>query len=35
MSEWFNFYTLIAFVLGVLLSAMVKGVVSQAKAKVA
>jgi hypothetical protein len=34
MSDWLNFYTLIAFVAGVLLSAMVKGWVGQAKAKV-
>ena len=33
MGDWFNFYTLVAFVLGVLLSAMVKGLVSQAKSK--
>lgn len=35
MSEFFNLYTLIAFVLGVLLSAMVKGLVGQVRSKVA
>ena len=35
MSEWFNFHTLVAFVLGVMLSAMVKGLVSQARSKIA
>lgn len=34
MSEFLNMYTLIAFVLGVLLSAMVKGVFGQLKSKV-
>jgi hypothetical protein len=34
MSEWFSLYTLIAFVLGVLLSAMVKGWVAAVKSKV-
>lgn len=35
MSSWFNLQTLIAFVLGVLLSAAVKGLVAQARSKVA
>jgi len=35
MSEFFNLYTLIAFVLGVLLSAMVKGLAGQVRSKVA
>lgn len=35
MSDYFTFQTLVAFVLGVLLSAMVKGWASSAKAKVA
>lgn len=35
MSDWFTLQTFVAFVLGVLLSAMVKGLVSSAKAKVA
>lgn len=35
MSDWFTIQTLIAFVLGVLLSAMVKGLVSNVKSKVA
>jgi hypothetical protein len=34
MSDWFTLQTFVAFVLGVLLSAMVKGVVSSAKSKV-
>lgn len=33
MNEWFTLQTFIAFVIGVLLSAMVKGWVSQAKSK--
>lgn len=35
MSDWFTVHTLIAFILGVLLSAMVKGWVAQVKGKVA
>ena len=35
MDGWFSWQTLIAFLLGVLLSAMVKGLVSQVKNKVA
>lgn len=35
MNGWITLQTLVAFVLGVLLSAMVKGWVGQAKAKVA
>lgn len=35
MSQWFNFHTLVAFILGVMLSAMVKGVVSSARSKIA
>lgn len=35
MSDWFTLQTFIAFVLGVLLSAMVKGWVSSAKSKIA
>lgn len=35
MSEWFSLQTLVAFVLGVMLSAMVKGLVSNVKNKVA
>lgn len=35
MSEWLNLKTLIAFVLGVLLSAMVKSWVSRARSAVA
>lgn len=35
MNEWFTLQTFVAFVLGVLLSAMVKGWASQAKAKLA
>jgi len=35
MSGWLNLQTLIAFILGVLLSAAVKGLVAQAKSKVA
>lgn len=34
MGEWFTFQTIVAFILGVLLSAMVKGGFSQLKAKV-
>lgn len=34
MSDWFTLQTFVAFVLGVLLSAMVKGVVSSAKSRV-
>lgn len=33
MSEWFTLHTLLAFLLGVVLSAMVKGWVAQAKSK--
>ncbi len=35
MGNWINWYTFIAFVLGVLLSAMVKGLVGNLKSKVA
>ncbi len=35
MNNWLNWYTLVAFILGVLLSAMVKGFVAKARAKVA
>ena len=35
MSDWFSVQTLVAFILGVLLSAMVKGLVSNIKSKVA
>lgn len=35
MSDWFTLQTLVAFVLGVMLSAMVKGLVSSVKNKVA
>ena len=35
MSEWFSLQTLVAFILGVMLSAMVKGLVSSVKSKVA
>lgn len=35
MGDWFNLQTLIAFILGVLLSAMVKSMVGRAKSKVA
>jgi hypothetical protein len=35
VSDWFTLQTFIAFVLGVLLSAMVKGWVSSAKSKIA
>lgn len=35
MAGWFTLQTLIAFILGVLLSAMVKSTVSQVKGKVA
>jgi hypothetical protein len=34
MGGWLTMQTLIAFILGVLLSAMVKGLVSQVKGKV-
>lgn len=34
MSEWFTMQTFVAFVLGVLLSAMVKGWVSTARSKI-
>lgn len=34
MSEWINTYTFIAFVLGVLLSAMVKSAFGQLRSKV-
>ena len=34
MSEWVNLQTFVAFVLGVLLSAMVKSFVANAKSKV-
>lgn len=33
MNDWFTMQTAIAFILGVLLSAMVKGLVSQARAR--
>lgn len=33
MSEWFNMHTLLAFLLGVVLSAMVKNWVAAAKSK--
>jgi hypothetical protein len=33
MSNWLTFHTLLAFLLGVVLSAMVKGWVSAAKSK--
>lgn len=35
MSDWFTIPTLVAFILGVMLSAMVKGLVSSVKNKVA
>ena len=35
MSDWITWQTFVAFVLGVLLSAMVKGLVSQARSKIA
>lgn len=35
MNDWLTMQTFFAFVIGVLLSAMVKGWVSQAKAKLA
>lgn len=35
MSDWLTLQTFIAFVLGVLMSAMVKGLVSQARSKIA
>jgi hypothetical protein len=35
VSDWLSLQTFIAFVLGVLLSAMVKGFVSSAKSKIA
>lgn len=34
MSDYFNLQTLIAFILGVLLSAMVKGWVASARSKI-
>lgn len=34
MSEWFSMYTLIAFIAGVLLSAMVKSAFGQLRSKV-
>lgn len=34
MNDWLTVQTFVAFVLGVLLSAMVRGVVSSAKSKV-
>lgn len=33
MSDWFTIHTLLAFLLGVVLSAMVKGWVASAKSK--
>jgi hypothetical protein len=33
MSEWFNFHTLVAFILGVMLSAFIRSLVSQAQTK--
>lgn len=33
MHEWLNFYTLVAFILGVFLSTMVKGLVSSVKSR--
>lgn len=35
MNDWFTLQTLIAFVLGVLLSAMVKGFASSVRSKIA
>jgi hypothetical protein len=35
VSDWLTLQTFIAFVLGVLMSAMVKGLVSQARSKIA
>ena len=35
MSDWFTLQTLVAFVLGVMLSAMAKSMVSSLKSKVA
>lgn len=35
MSEWFSLQTLVAFILGVMLSAMVKGLVGSVRSKVA
>lgn len=35
MNDWFTWHTLIAFLLGVMLSTMVKGLVSNIKAKAA
>lgn len=35
MGNWFTLQTLVAFILGVLLSAMVKGLVANVKSKVA
>jgi hypothetical protein len=34
MENWFNFYTLVAFVLGVLLSVTVKGLLASVSGKV-
>lgn len=34
MNDWFNLHTIVAFILGVLLSAMVKGWTSQLKSKI-
>ena len=34
MNDWLNLQTFVAFILGVALSAMVKGLVSSAKSKV-
>lgn len=35
MGDWFSIQTLIAFILGVMLSAMVKGLAGRARSKVA
>lgn len=35
MEQWINLHTLVAFALGVLLSAMVKGLISSVKSKAA
>lgn len=35
MSDWLTLQTFIAFALGVMMSAMVKGLVSQARSKIA
>lgn len=35
MSDWITWQTFVAFILGVMLSAMVKGLVSSAKSKIA